>query len=156
VDSQTQIKLARLLGLLGSDFDGEIINAARAIRQLLESKGLTFADLKQTVEKPTLPAVREERHDRRHDWETEREEERHQRERREQRVRDEVIAMARAILRHRENLQQHELKFVKQMLTQATVTKLAMTEKQARWFTFLFSKYGDRDDDDDDDEYCGD
>jgi hypothetical protein len=74
MDVPTQLKIARLLGLLGSDFEGEIINAARAIRTLLESKGLTFADLKQTVEKPTLPAVREpdrSRERRRRDWDEE-------------------------------------------------------------------------------------
>jgi hypothetical protein len=156
MDGPTQLKIARLIGLLGSDYEGEIINAARAIRQLLESKGLTFADLKQTVEKPALPAVPEPR-ERRRDWDEEEDERRRERQRRawdeeverrraEQQQRNDVIVEARAILRHSLRLLPHELKFVKQMLAQAEFTRRAMTEKQANWFAYLVSRYGDDDD----------
>ena len=47
-------RLARLLGLLGSDFDGEVANAGRLADKLVRSAGLTWPD----VIAPALPPPR--------------------------------------------------------------------------------------------------
>jgi hypothetical protein len=44
-------RLTRLLGMLGSDFDGEVANAGRLADKLVRSAGLTWHD----VLTPTLP-----------------------------------------------------------------------------------------------------
>lgn len=44
-------RLARLLGMLGSEFDGEVTNAARLANKLVRSAGLTWPD----VIAPSLP-----------------------------------------------------------------------------------------------------
>jgi hypothetical protein len=38
-------RIAKFAGLLGSDGDGEVVNAARMIRRELKAQGLTMADL---------------------------------------------------------------------------------------------------------------
>lgn len=40
--SQERERLTRLLGMFGSDFDGEVLNAARAAQKLVKSKGETW------------------------------------------------------------------------------------------------------------------
>jgi hypothetical protein len=45
VDAQIADRLAKLLGMLGSDRDGEVINAARAANKLVRSSGLTWFDV---------------------------------------------------------------------------------------------------------------
>lgn len=42
---QTADRLAKLLGLLGSDHDGEVANAGRAADRLLRQAGLTWFDI---------------------------------------------------------------------------------------------------------------
>ena len=44
-------RLARLLGMLGSDFDGEVANAGRLADRLVRNAGLTWPD----VLAPSLP-----------------------------------------------------------------------------------------------------
>jgi hypothetical protein len=118
VDHQTQFRLARLLGMLGSDHDGEVVAAARAIKRLLESKGLSFADLVEQVAEPSLLPAR------RHGMEG-------------------VAGMCRAILINENMLREHELQFVRDMLARASSYRFKPTEKQSNWLTFLFARYGE-------------
>jgi hypothetical protein len=46
-------RLARLLGMLGSDHDGEVLNAARLADRLVRSAGATWHDV---VRPPAMPA----------------------------------------------------------------------------------------------------
>jgi hypothetical protein len=41
----TRLRLARLLGMIGSDHDGEALNAARMADRLVREKGLTWDDV---------------------------------------------------------------------------------------------------------------
>lgn len=43
-------KVARLVGLLASDHDGEVIGAARALRRVLDGAGLDLCDLAAVIE----------------------------------------------------------------------------------------------------------
>jgi hypothetical protein len=45
LDPRTAERLAQLLGMLGSDHDGEIANAGRMADRLLRSRGLTWPDI---------------------------------------------------------------------------------------------------------------
>jgi hypothetical protein len=45
VDQATAARLVKLLGMMGSDHDGEVINAAKAAHRLLQSRGLTWSDV---------------------------------------------------------------------------------------------------------------
>jgi hypothetical protein len=128
MDAHTQSKLARLLGMLGSDYEGEILNAVSAIKQLLEAKGLTFGDVVATVSKP--PALRRHHDDDYDDYQQPEYDAK------------EVVVMAKKLLLYEEDLKPHELKFVKQMKTRAMLGIL-MTEKQTKWFAFLVGHYSD-------------
>jgi hypothetical protein len=46
-----RIRLAKLLGMLGSSHDGEVVNAGRAADRLVREAGLRWPDVTQ----PTLP-----------------------------------------------------------------------------------------------------
>jgi hypothetical protein len=126
MDPQLQTKLARLLGLLGGDHDGEKLAAVSAIKRLLTSRGLTFADLVNTVGKSRV-VVRQAEPD----------------------PIKEIINTAQAILVNKSMMRENEIKFVKQILMQARIShdgNFHMTEKQSRWFAFLYAKYGELDD----------
>jgi hypothetical protein len=45
LDPQQVDRLAKLLGMLGSDRDGEVVNAGRAADRLVRSAGLTWFDV---------------------------------------------------------------------------------------------------------------
>jgi hypothetical protein len=45
LDRATRIKLTKMLGLLGSEHDGEVLNAARQVERLRTEIGATWADL---------------------------------------------------------------------------------------------------------------
>jgi hypothetical protein len=136
MDKSTRYKLAKMLGVLGSDRDGEVLAAARAIRVLLQGKGLSFADLVEAFreEDSGVPARVEPE---RPMW---------------NKVVDPAAEgtsnMAEAILRNGEMLREHELRFVKGMFMQAQAAIIGgfemkpLTEKQSNWFSFLFAKYG--------------
>lgn len=47
-------KLAKLLGMMGSSFDGEVLAAARAASALVRGAGLTWVDVLSTAS-PVLP-----------------------------------------------------------------------------------------------------
>ena len=51
-------KLAMCLRLLGSDQDGEVVAAVRALKRMLRSSGEDFHDLAARVEKPALNDAR--------------------------------------------------------------------------------------------------
>src|SRR5687767_12283048 len=51
-------KLTKLLGMLGSDHDGEVAAAGRAANRLLKAHGLTWSDvITPAPQSATLPAV---------------------------------------------------------------------------------------------------
>ncbi|MFL5253330.1 MAG: hypothetical protein ACJ8AI_10625 [Rhodopila sp.] len=41
----SRVRLSRLLGMLGSTFDGEVINAGRQADRLVKAAGLTWTDI---------------------------------------------------------------------------------------------------------------
>jgi hypothetical protein len=47
--AQIRDRLAKLLGLLGSDQDGEVLNAVRAIKKVLHEQGLSWSDLSEAL-----------------------------------------------------------------------------------------------------------
>lgn len=47
-------RLAKLLGMLGSNFDGEVLNAARAANNLVRNSGATWESV---IAPPTTPPV---------------------------------------------------------------------------------------------------
>lgn len=50
LEETTAKRLAKLFRLLGSDFDGEVLNAARRMRQQLTAEGLNFNDVAIVIE----------------------------------------------------------------------------------------------------------
>jgi hypothetical protein len=54
-------KLAKLLPLLGSDKDGEVVATAKAIQRTLQSGGADWHDLAGAVQRVGLPAVKAQR-----------------------------------------------------------------------------------------------
>jgi hypothetical protein len=54
-DAETADRLAKLLGMLGSSHDGEVINAGRAADQLVRSSGLTWFDIIATPKQLRAP-----------------------------------------------------------------------------------------------------
>jgi len=53
-------RLAKLIPMLGTDRDGEIIGTVHAIRRTLESAGCDLHDLAEVVERAALPVVAEQ------------------------------------------------------------------------------------------------
>jgi hypothetical protein len=45
LSAATRLRLARLLGMMGSEFDGEVLNAARMADRLLRENGCTWQDV---------------------------------------------------------------------------------------------------------------
>lgn len=114
---QTQLMLGKMLGMLGSAQDGEVLAAARAVKRLLESEGLTFGDLVDLVGGAKAT-------------------------RREVANYDGLAGMAATILQNAGLMKAHEVAFVQSIMTRATLTPyFKMTEKQANWFSLLFDKY---------------
>jgi hypothetical protein len=110
-------RLAKFIGLLGSEHDGEVVQAAHAIRRLLIAQGKSFPDLMQVVAGDGLdvgsPA-----------WD--------------------YVAKADDILANRESMKSHELEFVRNMRARFQInSQFRMSDKQANWFAVLFAKYGD-------------
>lgn len=52
-------RLARLLAMFSSDYDGEVVNAARAAERLVKSAGVTWHDVLATTFAPGPPPYRE-------------------------------------------------------------------------------------------------
>ena len=48
-------RLTRLLGMLGSDFDGEVLNAARLADRLVREQGITWFDILATSSLTPVP-----------------------------------------------------------------------------------------------------
>jgi hypothetical protein len=117
MDDRTRFLLGKMVGLLGSDHDGEVLAAARQIRRLLESKGLSFGDLVALVEGKAKPVA----------------------------LGGGLVRMAEAILRNESMMREHESQFVRdvRLRLECTGGNWKMTEKQARWFSFLYARYGE-------------
>lgn len=115
MDTRTRFLLGKMVGLLGSDHDGEVVAAARQIRRLLESKGLSFGDLVSLVtgaSKALEPA-------------------------------NETLSMVEAILANESMMRDHEARFVRDIGARIRAwPAFRMTAKQANWFSFLYAKYG--------------
>lgn len=110
--------LGKMIGLLGSDQDGEILAAVRQMRRLLESNKMSFGDLVNMVQNSNgapAPAKRG----------------------------NQFADMAWAILENEDMLRDHELRFAKSMYAHfLSDPNYKMTEKQARWFSYLYAEYG--------------
>lgn len=119
MDQKFKYRLAKMIGLLGSDQDGEVLAAARATRRLLESERLGFGDLVALVGGLDIGMIESR-----------------------QNV-SELVAMADSILDNAAMLRKHELGFVRDIRAKAAAWHgFQMTEKQARWFGYLFARYG--------------
>jgi hypothetical protein len=110
-------RLAKFVGLLGSDHDGEVVQAAHAIRRLLIAQGKSLPDLMQVVagegQDVNSPA-----------WE--------------------YMSMADDILANSASLKLHEQDFVRNMRAKfQTNSQFQMSEKQAKWFRDLFARHGE-------------
>jgi len=115
MDNRTKYLLGKMVGLLGSDYDGEVVAAARQIKRLLESKGLSFGDLVCLVSGGST----------------------------ELELANELVSMAESILVNESMMRAHEARFVRDVVARARVwLGFKMSDKQARWFSYLYAKYG--------------
>ena len=120
MDEQIKFKIGKMLGMLGSEYDGEIVAAARQIGRLLASQKMTFADLVQAFNgsQKTSKNVRAS-------------------------PQDQVMAMVDAILENEMLMRDHELRFVKDFEARL-YAGYKFTDKQIKWFHFLYAKYAER------------
>jgi len=127
-------KLGKLIGLFGSDQDGEVLGAVRAAGRALKANGLDWHDLATALERePRIVVIREtlpERYSYRPPphW-------------RPQRDDAGLLAMAKWLLEQdQEPLTDREGSFVKNMFEQLAWTRSRPTEKQAMWLRALYAK----------------
>lgn len=106
--------LSKMIGLLGSSHDGEVMAAVRKISDILQSEKMSFTDLGMLL--VTNGAQSTNTHE------------------------EELLAMARALEAHREFMRHHEQDFVVSVLNRLT-TGYEMTARQANWFFYLYAKY---------------
>lgn len=117
MDRLVKEKVTKIAGLLFSDMDGEVVAAARAIRRL--------------VSVHEFVALVEGRNSKLSNAEKKRNPPDQQ-----------IIDMVSAMFVNKGMMQPHELKFVEQMKAMALRNKpWQMTEKQDKWFVFLYTKY---------------
>lgn len=117
-------KIARMAGLLFSDMDGEVVAAARAIRRTLEANKMSVHDFMDMIEQSKDP---------------------HKTFTNIKTYRDETIAMAQEILTNAADIMaDHELRFVHDIKSRFILDEgYSMSEKQSRWFSYLYAKHGD-------------
>jgi hypothetical protein len=119
MDSKTRFLLGKMVGLLRSDHDGEVVAAARQIRRLLESKRLTFGDLVALVGGPESVKGRAAT------------------------VKNGTWEMAERILENELMMRPHEIRFVKDVAARSQAwAHFRMTPKQSGWFSYLYARYG--------------
>jgi len=113
-----------MAGLLFSDMDGEVVAAARAIRRTLEANKMSVHDFMDMIEQSKDP---------------------HKTFTNIKTYRDETIAMAQEILTNAADIMaDHELRFVHDIKSRFIVDEgYSMSEKQSRWFSYLYAKFGD-------------
>ena len=117
-------KVIHMVGVLGSDNDGEVLAAARGIQRVLRSVNLSFGDLKSELERLFDPP--ETRYvpvpvDT---------------------VRERVVRLAEELAEYADFMHDHEARFVRDMLTKITANDgFKMTPKQSNWFAALYAKY---------------
>lgn len=115
MDDKTKLKIGKMIGLLGSDHDGEVLAAARAIGNILASQKMTFGDLVRLIVGNQLQVS----------------------------VKNEVVMIAESILENEIMLKENEARFVRDVLARSKAwPKRKLTEKQAAWLNFLYAKYG--------------
>jgi hypothetical protein len=105
-------KVGKLIRLLASDQDGEVVASARALHRTLRNAGLDFNDLGQMIEAPTRPYQRTA--DPNSDWH----------------------AMARACAEYVHELSDRERSFVRSM----TKWRGEPSEKQLDWLIAIFER----------------
>ena len=121
MDSKVREKVIAMIGLLGSENDGELVAAARAIQRLLAANGQTFGDLKAA-----LAPAREGRV-----IVVEREPTRH----RQMDTADELLVVV-------EYMHSHERGFIEQMHRRLSESvTFQMSERQENWFYLLHARY---------------
>lgn len=117
MEKETRIAVGKLVGMLGSEHDGEVINAARAIRNRLLRDGQSFGDLVAVVGSSEPIVV-------------------------DRKAPNPIVAAADKILRQRHRLASHELRFVESIRERATVSPtFTMSTKQANWLGTLLDRY---------------
>jgi hypothetical protein len=104
--------IGKLIRLLASDRDGEVVASARALHRTLRNAGLDFNDLAQMIEAPTRPYQGTADPD--SDW----------------------CAMARACAEHVHELSDRERSFVRSM----TKWRGEPSEKQLEWLNGIFER----------------
>lgn len=61
LDHKDRERLSRLLGMFGSDYDGEVLNAARAAHKLIKGKGETWETIITTAVSAPRPNQQKQR-----------------------------------------------------------------------------------------------
>lgn len=119
MDERSRFLLGQMIGLLGSDHDGEVLAANRQIKRILTSQGMSYNDLVDIVRNDSAPG------------------------RAPQPEGFGLKEMAQAILQNEDMLKDHERRFVTQVMVRAAARRdYQLTEKQAKWFSFLYAEYG--------------
>lgn len=122
---ETRLTVAKMIGLLGSDHDGEVLGAARQIKKLLDAQKLTFGDLKNWIAGYQAdPLLQVKEYARAADAS-------------EVPVLNETANRAAAILsKHSNKLNPAERRFMSNILMRATAAgvEFTMTAKQNSWF----------------------
>lgn len=131
IDQKTRVMLGKLLGMLGSDHDGEIISAAKMMRKVLSDRGLSFPDVVQLIVEPPATIQMEDVRD--------------NPPRADEAPKDivrVVHTMSTEMLnKHWDRMQAHERNFVLDMNRWSRLGKLRLSEKQESWFKYLYKKY---------------
>jgi hypothetical protein len=116
--------IAKMIGMLGSDQDGEVLSAVRAIKRRLDAENLTFGDLKNwvagaTVEREPIRQTYTKPH-----------------------TQSIVERMASEILsKWSHKLTPAEKRFVGSILMRAQLTEwFELSEKQATWFAMIYER----------------
>lgn len=140
---ETRLTIAKMIGLLGSDQDGEVLAATRQIKKLMNAEGLTFGDLKNWIagykahEQIEQAAKRDPRRGWRQDAEA------RERDAQPTPTLNETANRAGAILsQHSAKLNPAERRFISNILTRATAggVEFTMTPKQFSWFNDIAKK----------------
>lgn len=146
LDPTLAAKLAKLIPVLGSDKDGEVISAVAALKRTLEFAGQDFHFLADLIAKPSVNtrAVAEARHKAyRKGWDEGWDKGRACAEENRNEPSGEWRQIAKFWAGRANRLQKHEQQFVRQMDALACVGGLP-SEKQGNWLLYLYSKLGGR------------
>ena len=113
-------KVAKLIRLLASDKEGEVLATVSALRRVLSRAGRTFNDLANLVENPNIAKAAASAP--KENWYVQ--------------YGNEILTKA------HDRLKDRELKFVKDIIVRFNINpRYEMSEKQAKWLAFIYQYY---------------